>query len=458
MMKHLLRSLPLMALVAGCNSVLDVRPINEFAEADAITTPGGARAARAGLYDALQDDSYYGGDFLFFSDMSAEDVQHTGTFTTYRQVDQNDLTSDNSSIEDVWDALYNAIGRANIIIERVPPVAGLDPEERDQILGEAYFVRALSYHNLVKLWGEPTGMGVPLVLVPPPDIPSASQVTRASTAEVYTQILGDLAQAEALLTAAGGSSDTHSGSLGAVRAIRARVMLYQGNYAGAEAEAEAVAAMGYALASDYGDLFTPEGDDTPEDIFRLAFDAVDFNYIGYYYLANDAGGRREVTPSDSLLAAYSAGDLRGQRNIQFTDSSDISVIGETGYGAKWVTGVGAEDLHVIRFAEVLLIQAEAEARQNKLGEAEATLTPVRVRAGLAAAGVDTMSQANAISTILNERRLELAYEGDRWPDLVRTGLAATRVDLTGKTHQVLYPIPLNERDVTNPPLPQNPGY
>ena len=454
MLKHLIRSLPLLALVAGCSSILDVNPINEFSEDDAITTPGGARAARAGLYDALQDDSYYGGDFVFFGDLSAEDVEHTGTFTTYRQVDQNDLTSDNGSIEDVWDALYIAIGRANIVLARVPTVPLLDADERDQILGEAHFVRALTYHNLVKLWGEPAGMGVPLVLAPPVDVPSSANVTRASTAEVYAQILQDLTQAESLFTIAGDRGEIGSASLGAVRAIRARVLLYMGNYAAAEAEAQAVVGMGYSLAGNYGDLFTPDDAETGEDIFRLTFDAVDFEYLGYYYLHNDVGGRQEVGPTDSLEAAYTAGDVRGFWNVTYVDSTDVA----TRYGSKWQTGIGGEDLHVIRLAEVLLIQAEAEARQNKLGEAEGTLTPLRVRAGLAAAGLDTMSQANAISAILNERRLELVYEGDRWPDLVRTGLAATRVDLTGKLYQVLYPIPLNERDVTNPPLPQNPGY
>jgi len=104
---------------------------------------------------------------------------------------------------------------------------------------------------------------------------------------------------------------------------------------------------------------------------------------------------------------------------------------------------------------VLLIQAEAEARQNKLVEAEATLTPIRTRAGLAAARVDLMSQANAILAILQERRLELAMEGDRWPDLVRTGRAVGLMSIAA--FQTRYPIPLNELDVA-PGLVQNPGY
>ena len=155
---------------------------------------------------------------------------------------------------------------------------------------------------------------------------------------------------------------------------------------------------------------------------------------------------------DGSPASFDTTDLRGKRNISFFDPSD----GTTKYGSKWVTGIGAENIHVFRLAEVLLIEAEAEARQNKLGEAEATLTPLRTRAGLPAAGLDAMTQAAAIDAILNERRLELAFEGDRWPDLVRTG--RVQAFLPGvAAFQTRYPIPLNELDVA-PGLVQNPGY
>jgi hypothetical protein len=154
--------------------------------------------------------------------------------SAYRQIDQNDITSDNSSVEGFWDALYKAIGRANTVIEKVPGVAALDPAERDVMLGEAHFIRALTYHNLVKFWGDTasSGLGVPIVLIPPPDIPSTSLVTRATTGEVYAQILTDLTDAETLL--AGSSNDSHRANLMAVHALRARVYLYQKNWAGAE--------------------------------------------------------------------------------------------------------------------------------------------------------------------------------------------------------------------------------
>jgi starch-binding outer membrane protein, SusD/RagB family len=461
---YTVQSLLTALLAAGCSGVLDVHPVNDVDESQAITTPFGARAAVAGLYDALQDDSYYGGELFFFGDLSSDDVEHTGTFTTYRQIDRNDLTADNGSIEAFWDALYSAVGRANVVIQKIPGVPGLDPAERDVMLGEAHFVRALTYHNLVKFWGDTAaaGMGVPIVLIPPVDIPSTGLVTRQTTGEVYTQILSDLTDAEALL--AGSSNDAHHANLMAVHALRARVFLYQKNWAGAETEALAVAAGGFALDSIYSHLFTADGADTPEDILRLSFDAVDFCWEGYYYLSDLAQGRQEISPSLDLAVAYDSSydgldpttykptDLRGQRNITFADTTDAVTM----YGAKWRTGIGAEDIHVFRFAEILLILAEARARQNNLTGADSALTPIRTRAGLPAAGLDTMSQANAIAAILNERRLELAMEGDRWPDLVRTGRVQA-VMPTVPLFQALYPIPLNELDVA-PGLVQNSGY
>jgi len=452
----------LVLVAAGCNSILDVKPINQVPEETAITTPAGARASLAGMYDGLQSTGYYGGTFVFFGDLSGDDVRHTGTFTTYRLADNNQLTADNTTIEGLWDALYGVVGRANILIDRVPQVETSDPawpSERDEIMGESYFVRALTFHNLQTLWGEqaPTGLGVPIPLVPVADIPSAGQITRATTGEVYTQILSDLAKAESLMTVSGQTPDATHGNLGAVHAIRSRVYLFQQNWAGAEAEAEAVTAMGYTLDPTYGDLFNDAYGD--EAIFVLDFTPTDFQLLGYYYRAKGAaGGRREIGPTTGFIQQYAPGyngtpasyvttDLRGQHDISFQ--------GNTVYGSKWGTGIGGEDFHVIRYAEVLLNQAEAEAQQGKLLEADSALTLIRARAGLPAAGLDTMSQANAIAKILQERRLELAFEGHRWPDLVRTGRAVPLMGIPA--FQQLYPIPLNELDVA-PGLVQNSGY
>lgn len=436
--------------MAGCkdplDSILDVDPANEVPVEKAIVDASSARAAARGVYDALQSTSYYGGDFLFFNDLSSDDVIHTGTFTSYADADDNNLTADNGTVSSIWDAMYRGIGRANLVLQKVPEVAGLDDDERDQILGEAHFLRALMYHDLVKTYGgrNAADMGVPIRLVPPATVGETFGVARATVGEVYTQIHADLDQAASLITE---EFATRRVSVSAIRALRARVYLYQSNWAAAEAEAAFVLAQGYELVDRYSDLFTPEGTDTPEDILRLTYTVTDANTVGYYYISKSFGGRREIAPSSGHYAAYSPSDNRRDTNVQFDPRGRR-------YGAKYPTTTGAEDLHLIRLAEVILIKAEAHARQGELVEALLELNKVRARAGLA--DFVSVSQAAIINAIIDERRLELAMEGHRWPDLVRLGLAASVLEIPA--YQTIYPIPQSEYDVTNGTIAQNPGY
>jgi hypothetical protein len=394
------------------------------------------------MYDALQSNGYYGEGFLSFGDLTADDVIHTGTFTDYALADRYDLRADNGNLASIWNQVYEAIGTNNQVLARVPAIAALEEEERNQILGEALFLRALNYHNLVKSWGD-----VPLVLEPPASVGEASQVTRSPIGEVYAQILADLAEAEQLMTV---EQQSRKGSLGAVFALRSRVLLYQQNWVAAEAAAEAVVDMGYELATNYRDLFTAEGQDTPEDIFRLAFTAQEFTNLPYYYLSGLVGGRREISPSAGHAAAYETGDLRRAWSISFDARGRR-------YGSKYPDAEGAEDLHIIRFAEVLLNKAEAEARQGKLTEAIDSYNLVRVRAGLAphVLGVNVVTQQSVLDAIYNERRFELAMEGFRWPDLVRLGLAPPLLGIPA--FRMLFPVPERELDVARN-LTQNPGY
>jgi len=216
------------------------------------------------------------------------------------------------------------------------------------------------------------------------------------------------------------------------------------------AAANAVEARGYALAPTFTDLFTANGTDTPEDIFRVSFTPTEYNEIGYYYLG---AGRREVQPTADLNTAFDAADVRKAATVARRGSSNLQ-------GVKYPTTIGAEHVHVIRFAEIVLIKAEALARLGQLPEAVAEYDRIRVRAGLAphVFGTDVKTQADVLAAIDRERRLELALEGDRWPDLVRTGRAATVEKLTNDTmHTLLFPIPAREI-VTAPGLTQNPGY
>jgi tetratricopeptide (TPR) repeat protein len=438
---RLLMPAALLVAAAGCDSALTTDPVDRVPAENAIVDAATARAALVGAYDALQSLSYYGRTFEVLGDLSADNAEHVGTFQYLGQVDRNQLQADNTAVTNTWIAIYEAVARVNLILQKVPNVPGLTDAQKNQILGEAHFLRALHYHNLAKFWGD-----VPMPLEPLDSPAEAAKLTRTAKAQVYTQVLSDLTQAEQLMTTA---KQARQGSLGAVRALRARVLLYNENYQGALDAANAVQAMGYSLAPLFENLFTSEGTDTPEDIFRVSFTATEYNEMGYYYLFD---GRWEVAPTADLYAAYNATDKR--RNLTVgKDGSDYE-------GTKFPTTIGAEDLHVIRFGEVLLIKAEALSRLGRLAEAVTEYNKIRVRAGLAphALGTNVTTQADVLNAVYAERRLELALEGDRFPDLVRTGRAMTVLGLpANRAFQLLYPIPSREMIVSSG-LTQNPGY
>ncbi|HWB40911.1 MAG TPA: RagB/SusD family nutrient uptake outer membrane protein, partial [Gemmatimonadales bacterium] len=211
-----------------------------------------------------------------------------------------------------------------------------------------------------------------------------------------------------------------------------------------------VLGQGYTLAPDFTTLFDTEGTDTPEDILKLVFTAEQFAWHGFYYTSSDLGGEGTVGPSQKLIDLFDPADLRGAWSISGDTEGEAS-------GLKFPTTIGAEDFHVIRLAEVLLIKAEALARQSDLVGAVDAYNPVRVRAGLSAhtLGVEVSTEEDVLAAIDLERQFELAFEGDRWPDLVRTGRAEEVMGIP--QFQTLYPIPQTEIDVA-PGITQNPGY
>jgi hypothetical protein len=446
--KSLLLIAPL--ALAGCSSLLDVTPTSTVPTATAISDAAGARTALTGAYAAFQNGGYFWESFIILPEVVSDNADASGTSTSLADADANAMRADNGEVSSLWNAIYDGINRANELIANVPTATGLDDTERNEILGEAYFLRALHYHNLVKLFG-----GVPLRLTPTTSPSDAASIARASSAEVYTQILGDLAQAESMIT---NTSQTRRASLGAAYALEARVDLYLQDWAGAEAAALKVEQMGYQLATNFSDLFEANGADTPEDILRAVFTPEQYNEVGYYYLTRNLGGRYEAAPSASIIAAFdpaSGGDINLYAPTDARGQYSIKLDGSRVYAARYATSIGGEDVHVIRFAEVILIRAEALAHLNRLPEAVDEYNRTRVRAGLSADPRTGRTQADVLASIAHERRLELAFEGDRWPDLVRTGEAITVMGLS--QDQTLFPIPQHEID-TAPGITQNPGY
>jgi hypothetical protein len=435
--------------------LLDVYPVDEIDGEIAIVDAATAQAALAGAYQALfgyvaQDQNYYSGDYVVFGDLLSDNAEHTGTFDTYSQAGRNSLLAESITLDRIWSAIYDGINRVNILIEEVPALAGVDPAEEDQILAEAHALRALHYFNLVRAWG-----GVPLVLVSERDPNAAAQVSRASVAEVYAQILNDLNEAESRFGSAGSDNGNRTfATPGFVDALQAKVHLYQGNWSLAQSHALDVVNSGeYDLAEVFSTLFPADEGATSEEVFSVAFTEDAFNIFGFYY---QFAGRFEVGATESIYFAYPAGDERWAWNFGEAFVGAIEV-------TKFPTTIGAENVHVIRYAEVLLILAEALARQGgpgNLATAVEYLNMVRTRADVDAYHLATdlnNSQQRVLEAVWLERRLELAFEGDRWFDLVRTGRAVNVIPTLSDPNFTLWPLPQGELDVA-PNLTQNPGY
>ncbi|HEX6053091.1 MAG TPA: RagB/SusD family nutrient uptake outer membrane protein [Gemmatimonadaceae bacterium] len=449
---RIFRALPAalaLLISAGCDSVLSTTPQSTIPADQIIVDSKSALGALTGAYDGLQSGSYYGLDIQMLGDLPADNSTWVGTYQFLGNIENNQIAPDNPEITDMWTAIYDQINRDNVILARVPEVAAIDEDTRDEVMGEAYFLRALGYSNLVKFWG-----GVPMPLKPVQTADEAATYTRATVLDVYAQILKDLDSAAVMIS---NTSNTRRATKTAVEALRSRVLFYRASVAGANATADYQAALDAAnavlagrdeLTVPFADLFSPTGANTSEDIFRVSFTQAEYNDLGYYWLYD---GRQEMMPTDDLYAAFDPADLRLPATI-YNDDGDLDAV-------KWPTTAGTEHPHVIRLAELVLIKAEVLARQGKLAQAVAEYNKVRERAGLPdhVLGVDVTTQQDVLDEIIHQRRLEFAFEGDRWPDLVRLGLAGTVKSLDDPGY-VLFPIPAREITTSNGSVTQNPGY
>jgi starch-binding outer membrane protein, SusD/RagB family len=443
-----------LAASAACDSTLQTEPTTSLSSTQMIVDGPTARAALNGAYSALQSTGYYGLDLLMLGDLPADNAVWTGTFQFLGEVASNRIQADNTEVTSLWTQIYRQIDRDNVILQKVPELTGVADSLKNDVTGQAYLMRALGFHNLVKLWG-----AVPTPTAPAASPTDAESYKRTPVNDVYTQILSDIDKAQPLIT---NTANTRYATPLAARALRARALFYRAgltdnassaaDYQRALDEANAVFAVkGEALTAAYADLFTTTGTSTAEDIWRIAYTATESNSLGNYYLQ---AGRAEIAPSPNLDAAYPAGDLRKTYSIGPSGNVNRPLNGNKFRGRP-----GTEHIHVIRLAELILIKAEILARQNKLAEAVNEYNIVRTRAGLArhTLGTQVTSAAQVLAQIDLERRLELAMEGDRWPDLVRQGRTMAVKGFTDRPGQALFPIPL--RDIrTSPGLTQNPGY
>lgn len=441
-MKKIFLTVMVLITAMSCNT-LEVEPQNSIPADQAFQTKEDIDRGILGAYASFQSLSYYGRTYNIFSDLSADNLSHPvdATATEYAEVDNNNILPENGSISGIWAICYDGINVANNVINKVPTIDDMTEEERNTALAELYFIRGLNHFNLLNYFG-----AVPLKLAPTVGV-NGLDAPRDPVSEVYAKIIEDLTFASVYLPASG---DKTRATKYAAKAMLARVFLYKGDYSMAATMATEVIEEGnYTLLPNFSDVFA--GDASAESIFEIYFSQMERNRVAEYNFPHSLNGRREVEPSESLLNAYETNDERYASSIAFE--------GTEAYAIKYDDlSLGADNVIVIRLAEMYLIRAEANANLNgDIDSIKSDINRIRQRANLNTTNALTYPQL--LTAIEKERRVEFAFEGQRWFDLVRTGRAIEVLPNVNNNNQTLFPIPLGEIQTNNSPgMIQNPGY
>lgn len=465
----------IIAFLSSCSSLLDENPETFISPGSFYRNIDEATSAIYGVYDNLPP-MYRNPYMTSFADVSSNSFKVTSASATdFQPFDIHSVSPSNYLLTDFWEASYQAINRANAVISRVPGIEG-NENSKNEILGEAKFLRALFYFNLVRLFGD-----VPLKLEETLSLTDL-KLTRAPAQEVYASIISDLQDAKTKLPAVPrqtGRANSH-----AATALLARVYLTLEDFPNAAAEAEAVIqSQAYALWPHYNEAFLEKNDNGKESVFAVQFrkdvDGLNLNSWALSPLLNkysDGTFLDLMEVTDELLNAYEAGDERKSLNaVSEYVTGDGQTIKFQALCFKYADGIFKDkepafnhpgnsgvNYQIIRYADVLLMFAEAENEvAGPTADAYEAINKVRRRAfGVAidtpsAYDLSGLDQAAFQEAVWLERFRELTFEGVQWFDLIRTGRAEAVLGIP--TEKTLYPIPQREMDV-NSRLEQNEGY
>lgn len=440
--------------LTACEKKLDLSPTQSISQENALLTEGDVKVTLIGAYDGLQSVTLYGGNIQVVNELlgNTDNILFTGTFAGLADIHALEITTQNTFARDTWIQAYNTINRVNNVLSALDKVTS-SPEERDRIEGEALFIRSALYFELVKLfaktWGDGdnnANPGVPLILTPTAGISESDYVSRNSVAQVYAKVIEDLTRAESLLP----TSNTIYASKGAAAAMLSRIALMQGDYAAARDAANRVITSGeYSLEGNFENLWylymNNGGANPAEYIFSMTVTQQDGGnsmntYFGISIGVAGTGGRGDCKILGAHINKYEEGDVRGEFFAQ---------VGANFYTQKHLDIFG--NVPVVRLAEMYLTRAEANLRLGtSVGDAPLDdVNLIRDRAGL-----DPLP-AVTLQNILNERFLELAFEGQALSDAKRT-----RSNWSGNawnSELLILPIPQREIDV-NSNLVQNEAY
>lgn len=463
----------------GCDDseFLDVQPSKETTE-QALSGPTAATELVNAIYNKLLDSNESAFSWIGVSSITTDDADKGSdpgdTGTDKDLLDGLTFTSTSISFNEVWEANYQGIARANQALNYLPDL-DIDEDLRARLIGESKFLRAEYYFRLVRMFG-----GVPLI-DKVPEIENEEDINaaynRVSKEDIYAFIISDLNDAVASLPVSYSSADLGRATKGAALTSLAKVNMYLGNWQQVYDLTNEVMGLGYSLTPEYEDIWKEIGENNSESIFEIQGrgETPNKGVQGYFVTqgARGAGGWGWGfnTPTEDLTNSYEEGDKRKDATIifrgetlwdgllvaetvsnpRYNQKAYVSKTMETFNGGDWESN---KNVRILRYAEVLLMNAEAAF--NVGGDVKTPLNLVRNRAGL-----ENLENVTLLD-IWKERRLELAFEHDRYFDLVRQGRAGQVLRAHGKNfvdgkHE-LFPIPQAQIDLSKGQLMQNPGY
>ena len=481
-------------LFGSCSNFLDKTPY-EYPSAEALKDEASAIALVNGAYQPMQRPKIYNMRIWTLDIVAGNSEVGAGggtdgieTVTLANFV----ATADNAGALDIWRGPNPGILYCNTVLENVPNL-NIDQKLKDRCIGEAKFLRASYYFILVRLFGD-----VPMTTSTPKPGDNLFP-SRTDKMKIYNEvIIPDLQDAINLLPSREEyiGSDVGRASKGAAAGTLAKVYLTLGDYQGCLNMCNKVDSLGYTLNPDYSDCFGGEtkNKNTAESLFEIQYYGL--TSAGFWDDANQAcwlstymgprnsgfvgGGYGWNQPTQEFVDQYEPGDLRKDKTILYEGCPDFDgkqyqkSMSNTGYNVRKFLvplsvspdyNTNSANIVVLRYADVLLMKAEALNELGKTQEAVEPLCQVRARAGLTNRNdIANLNQAQMREKIIHERRMELAFEGDRWFDLIRLNNGQYGLDFLhsiGKTNatknSLLFPIPQLDRDA-NPNLTQNQGY
>ncbi len=472
----------LLLAAAGCGDVLVEEPRTFLSNEQFFRSETDAEAAVLATYAPFQSLEYYGVRFISNTMQFEDAVDGRGTYQPGAQYACDQICA--GRLWASWSEMYRGINRANVVVARVPAVP-MDSARRVALIGEAKFVRALNYLNLVRYWG-----AVPLRLTPSEGF-DALAAPRAPVDSVYRQVIADLQEAEAVLPDAGANGRA---TRWAAKALLADVYIGRENWALAAAKAkEVIDSRRFSLvevrtAADFDQIFGADVDTSPEELFDIPFTREGgsagtelpalLHHASAGYAAN--AYRALFANTKSYIGTWNRADLRYQYGM-YTTPAEVRLLSATEPqrfrkfrdARAIVRPTHGNDFHVLRYADVLTTFAEAESQANggPTPAAYDAINRIRRRAyGLntavpsAARDLPPGLGAQAFrDAVLLERAYEFTAEGRRYWDLKRTGRLEAAVRAVGKPYDaryLLWPIPQNELDANDALTlaDQNPGW